>query len=259
MGVERTFINVTLRGPVGWIELNRPDVLNALNRSMVRELVQALEEMKRNDAVQVAVITGGKRVFAAGADIDEMTESSSAEMLIADPFDDWDRIRRFPKPLIASVSGFALGGGCELAMACDLIVASETARFGQPEIKLGVIPGAGGTQRLTRALGKARAMEMVLTGESITAREALAAGLINRVVPVENLEGETMKLAQALSEQAPIALRLGKEAVQRAAEHGLDEALDYEQKCFFFLFGTEDQKEGMRAFTEKRSPRFQGK
>ncbi|MDR6226036.1 enoyl-CoA hydratase-related protein [Desmospora profundinema] len=257
--MERAYLKVTRRGPVGWIQLDRPRVLNALNRSLIRELVQTLEEMGQDDDVRVAVITGGERVFAAGADIGEMAASTSVDMLIADPFDDWNRIRRFPKPLIASVSGFALGGGCELALACDLIVASETARLGQPEIQLGVIPGAGGTQRLTRALGKVRAMEMVLTGEPITAQEAHAAGLVNRVVPVENLEAETMKLAESLADKAPIALRLGKEAVRRAAEHGLDEALDYEQKLFFFLFGTEDQKEGMRAFGEKRKPRFQGK
>ncbi|MBN2910528.1 enoyl-CoA hydratase/isomerase family protein [Polycladomyces sp. WAk] len=253
------YIVASIRENVGWIRLNRPEVLNALNLQLVSELVTALTEMDRDDHVRCMVITGNEKAFAAGADIPEMAEASSVEMLLQDQIAEWDRIRKLAKPLIAAVNGYALGGGCELAMACDLIVASETAVFGQPEILLGIMPGAGGTQRLTRAIGKVRAMEMVLTGRSMTAREALQAGLINRVVPPELVEAEAMNLAKKIAQQPPVAVRLAKQAVLKAMDTTLETGLDYEQKLFYFLFSTEDQKEGMRAFVEKRKPRFQGK
>lgn len=244
---------------VGRVQLHRPHVFNALNRELIRELVQVLEEMDQQDEIHVILISGGDRFFAAGADIDEMADASAVDMLVTDPFSDWNRIRRISKPMIASVGGYALGGGCELAMICDMIIASEKARFGQPEINLGVMPGAGGTQRLTRAIGKAKAMEMVLTGRPITAKEAFQAGLINRVVPTELLENESMKLAQEVAAKAPVALRLAKQAVLRSFDTTLKEGLDYEQKLFYLLFATHDQKEGMKAFKEKRPPRFFGK
>jgi enoyl-CoA hydratase len=253
------YIVASIRENVGWIRLNRPEVLNALNLQLVSELVTVLTEMDRDENVRCMVITGNEKAFAAGADIPEMADDSSVEMLIQDQLAEWDRIRKLAKPLIAAVNGYALGGGCELAMACELIVASETAVFGQPEILLGVMPGAGGTQRLTRAVGKVRAMEMVLTGRSMTAREALQAGLINRVVPSELLEEEAMNLAKKIAQQPPVAVRLAKQAVLKAMDTTLENGLDYEQKLFYFLFTTEDQKEGMRAFMEKRKPRFQGK
>jgi enoyl-CoA hydratase len=253
------YLLVSRANGVGTIRLNRPKVLNALNLALMDELVRTLKEMERDEEIRCVLLTGGSRYFAAGADIDEMAEASSVEMLLKDQFAQWEYIRRFSKPLLAAVSGYALGGGCELAMACDMIIASETAEFGQPEIKLGVMPGAGGTQRLTRAVGKARAMEMVLTGRTLSAREALAAGLINRIVPVELLEQEAREWAEEVAAQAPVAVRLAKQSVLKALDTPLETGLDYEQKLFFFLFSTEDQKEGMRAFKEKRRPRFQGK
>lgn len=257
--MEAGFLKVAVEERVGRIRLDRPEVLNALNRTMVADLVGHLEGFDRDENIGAILLSGGPEAFAAGADIGEMAGATSVEMLQLDPFADWGRIRRISKPIVAAVSGYALGGGCELAMACDLIIASETAQFGQPEINLGVMPGAGGTQRLTRAVGKARAMEMVLTGKPITAEEALGAGLINRIVPVDELEEEGMKLARELASKPPVAVRLAKQAVLKAAEIGLEEGLDYEQKLFFFLFSTEDQKEGMQAFSEKRRPRFRGR
>ncbi|SMO70845.1 enoyl-CoA hydratase-related protein [Melghirimyces algeriensis] len=257
--MEPDFLKVSIEKRVGCIRLHRPKSLNALNRQMIAELVVELERFDRDENVGAILLTGGEKAFAAGADIGEMAKATSAEMLLMDQFADWDRIRRVSKPIVAAVSGYALGGGCELAMACDLILASESAKFGQPEIHLGVIPGAGGTQRLTRTVGKKRAMEMVLTGKTISADEAFRAGLVNRVVPVELLEQEALKLAKELASKAPIALRLAKQAVQKAADKGLEEDLDYEQKLFYFLFSTEDQKEGMNSFMEKRRPDFKGK
>jgi enoyl-CoA hydratase len=205
------------------------------------------------------VITGDKRAFAAGADIKQMAGKTAVDMLIADQFATWDRIRRTKKPIIAAVSGFALGGGCELAMTCDMIIASESAKFGQPEIKIGVMPGAGGTQRLTRAIGKAKAMELVLTGKMISAEQAEAWGLVNRVVPEELYLEEAIKLAREVAMQAPVAVRLAKEAVNHVDESHLSEGLHLERKNFYLLFATEDQKEGMAAFVEKRAANFTGK
>ena len=244
---------------VALIRLNRPKELNALNLQLMGELRDALKELDDNDEVRVVVLTGNERAFAAGADIKQMAGKTAIDMLMIDQFSTWDQIKKTKKPLIAAVSGFALGGGCELAMTCDMIVASETAQFGQPEIKIGVMPGAGGTQRLTRAIGKARAMEMVLTGNFIGAEEAEKHGLVNKVVPVEVYLEEATKLASQIAQMSPIASRMAKEAVNRAFETHLDEGLHFERKNFYMLFASEDQTEGMNAFVEKRKPNFQGK
>jgi enoyl-CoA hydratase len=241
------------------IQFNRPEVLNALTMKMMEELVETLEELDRDPAVRCIILTGNEKAFAAGADIKEMADASSVEMLIRDQFARWDRIRKIKKPIIAAVSGFALGGGCELAMACDMIIASETARFGQPEVSIGVMPGAGGTQRLTRAVGKAKAMELILTGRLITAGEALSAGLINKVVPVEVCLDEARALAREVSSKPPLAVRLAKEAVLKAFDTTIEAGLEFERKNFYLLFSSEDQKEGMRAFSEKRPPVWKGK
>jgi enoyl-CoA hydratase len=205
------------------------------------------------------VIAGNQRAFAAGADIKEMIDATAVEMLQRDSIARWDRIRKIKKPVIAAVSGFCLGGGCELALACDLIVASESAQFGQPEINLGVIPGAGGTQRLTRALGKNRAMELILTGRYLSAREAGQSGLVARVVPVEVYLDEALKLANEIAARPPIAVRFAKEAINKAFETSLSEGLEFERRLFYFTFATEDQKEGMRAFVEKRKAEWTGR
>jgi enoyl-CoA hydratase len=253
------FIKVTVEGLIATIQLNRPEVLNALNLQLMDEVLSALDSLEKDDQVRCVVITGNERAFAAGADIKEMAGASSTEMLQRDQFARWDRIRRFKKPLIAAVSGYALGGGNELAMLCDMIVASETAQFGQPEINIGVMPGAGGTQRLTRAVGKAIAMEMVLAGRMLSAREAMQYGLVNRVVPIEVYLTEAKRLAAQIAEKAPISVQLAKDAVLKAFDVPLQEGLHFERKNFYLLFGTEDQKEGMAAFVEKRKPDFKGK
>ena len=244
---------------VGIATLNRPKQLNALNFHLVQELADALEEFDRDETIRCIVITGaGDRAFAAGADIKEMSDKSPIEMMLSG-FEAWNRIRGIKKPLIAAVGGFALGGGCELAMHCDMIVASENAQFGQPEIKLGIIPGAGGTQRLTRTFGKFRTMEMVLTGENFTAQEMAAHGLVNRIVPKGEHLNEAIKLAKVVATMAPIAVRLAKDAVLAASETTLDQGLAIERKNFFLLFSTEDMREGMQAFIEKRPADFKGK
>jgi enoyl-CoA hydratase len=244
---------------VAHIQLNRPEALNALNLQLMSELKEALQALDADEQVRVIIISGNEKAFAAGADITQMAGKSAVDMYNIDQFSTWDAIKKTKKPLIAAVSGFALGGGCELAMLCDMIVASETARFGQPEIKIGVMPGAGGTQRLTRAVGKALAMEMVLTGRFITATEALQAGLINRVAPVELYLEEAVKLAGEVAAQSPLAVKMAKEAVLKAFDSTLDEGLHFERKNFYLLFASEDQKEGMQAFIEKRPPSFKGK
>ena len=244
---------------VGIVTLNRPKELNALRTQLVGELAQALEEFDRDDAIGCIILTGaGEKAFAAGADIKEMSDKSPIDMLTGD-FEYWQRISRIRKPLLAAVNGYALGGGCELAMRCDMIVASENARFGQPEINIGVIPGAGGTQRLARVLGKYRTMEMVLTGAMVSAQEMADHGLVNHVVPAADLLNEALKLAKTVAAQAPIAVRLGKEAVLAAFETSLTEGEDIERKNFFLLFASEDKREGMQAFIEKRKANFQGK
>lgn len=256
---EFELIKVTSEGAVATIQLNRPQVLNALNLQVMDEVMSALDLLEADDSVRCVVLTGNERAFAAGADIKEMAGASTVDMMVRDQFAKWDRIRRFKKPLIAAVSGFALGGGNELAMLCDMIVASETAQFGQPEINIGVMPGAGGTQRLTRAVGKAVAMEMVLAGRMLSAKEALQYGLVNKVVPVEVYLSEAKRLAAQIAEKGPIALQLAKESVNKAFDAPLQEGLLFERKSFYTLFSTEDQKEGMSAFVEKRKADFKGK
>lgn len=253
------FILVERDERVGVVRLNRPDALNALSPDLMKELVEALENFDQDDAIGAIVLTGGEKVFAAGADIKRMAEASAVDMLLIDQLARWDRIRKLHKPLIAAINGFALGGGCELAMMCDIIIAGENARFGQPEINIGVIPGAGGTQRLTRAVGKAKAMELILTGRQFTAREALEMGLINQVVPLEVTIQEAKAMAKTIAEKPPIAVRLAKEAILKAFDTTIEGGLDYERKLFYLLFASADQKEGMRAFMEKRSPVWQGR
>jgi enoyl-CoA hydratase len=249
----------TVHDRAGLVRINRPEVRNALNAQVMRELADALQGFDGDSAVGAMVVTGDDKAFAAGADIKEMAEASSVEMLVIDRISEWDKIRRVKKPVIAAVSGWCLGGGAELAMACDMIVASETAKFGQPEINLGVIPGAGGTQRLTRAVGKTVAMEMVLNARNLSAQEALQSGLVNRVTSVEKYLSEALQLANELAARAPLAVRFGKEAVNHAFESFLAEGVADERRAFYFLFSTEDQKEGMRAFVEKRKPSWRGR
>jgi enoyl-CoA hydratase len=244
---------------VALLRFNRPRQLNALNGQVMDELCSALEALDRDDAIRVMVVTGDERAFAAGADIAEMAGASPIDMLRTNRIAQWDRVRRIGKPVIAAVAGWCLGGGCELAMALDLIVAAENARFGQPEINLGVIPGAGGTQRLTRAIGKSAAMEMILTGEPIDAREAPRLGLVARVVPNELVVEDALALAAKIATKAPLALRLGKEAVNAAYEMSLTDGLAHERRLFYLLFASDDQKEGMAAFLEKRDPDFTGR
>lgn len=255
------FIKVTEQKvpAVALIELNRPKELNALNKQLMEEVRDALQVLDKNDQVRVVVITGNEQAFAAGADIKQMADKSAIDMLLIDQFSTWDQIRKTKKPIIAAVSGFALGGGCEFAMTCDMIVASETAKFGQPEIKLGTIPGAGGTQRLTKALGKAKSMELILTGRFLSAEEALSRGLINKIVPVEMYLQEALSLAKEIAQMSPVAVQLAKEAVNKSFNALLDEGLAYERRNFYMTFASEDQKEGMKAFVEKRKPEFKGK
>jgi len=254
-----TTINLTKEPGYALIRFNRPDVLNAINMMLMEELVSTLEELDKDSDVRCIVITGSEKAFAAGADIKEMADASAIEMLQRDQFARWDRIRKIKKPIIAAVSGFALGGGCELAMTCDIIIASESAKFGQPEINLGVIPGAGGTQRLTRAVGKYKAMEMVLTGSMITAEEAKQWGLVVKVVPNEYLLEEAKNLATMIASKPPVAVRLGKEAILKSFDTTIEGGLEFERKNFYMLFASEDQKEGMRAFVEKRKAEWKGK
>jgi enoyl-CoA hydratase len=245
---------------VALITLDRPEVLNALDYETLRQLVEALETLDLDDAVRAIVITGaGDRAFAAGADIKEMAGATPVSLTIANSFARWERLRRIRKPLIAAVRGFALGGGCELAMACDLIVAGDDAVFGQPEIRIGIIPGAGGTQRLTRALGKAKAMEMILTGSQLPATEAAERGLVSRVVAREQTLPEALSLAAEIAAQPPLAVMAAKEAVNRAFELSLEAGLEFERRNFFLLFSSEDQKEGMAAFVEKRRADWKGR
>ncbi|OGQ89681.1 MAG: enoyl-CoA hydratase [Deltaproteobacteria bacterium RIFOXYA2_FULL_55_11] len=253
------FILVEREGPVAIVTLNRPQQLNALSYGLIKELALALEALDQDADIRAIVLTGGEKVFAAGTDIKEMADAT--------PFDDRlqgrlafrDRINRISKPVIAAVSGLTLGGGCELAMCCDIIIASETARFGQPEVNLGIIPGSGGTQRLTRTVGKYRAMEMVLTGDFINAAEAHTLGLVAKVVPVEFLIEEAKGIAKKIAAKPPLAVKFAKEAVLKAFETSLGEGLEFERKSFYLLFASEDKREGMKAFIEKRKPEFKGK
>ena len=256
-----TYENLIVTKEEGYaiVQFNRPDVLNALNMKLMEELVDALETLDKENDVRCIILTGNEKAFAAGADIKEMADASAVEMLIRDQFARWDRIRKIKKPLIAAVSGFALGGGCELMMTCDIVIASETAKIGQPEINIGVMPGAGGTQRITRAVGKVKAMELVLTGKMISAQEALQWGLINKVVPVEYYLQVAKDLAKEIASKPPLAVRLAKESVLKAFDTTIEGGLEFERKNFYMLFASEDQKEGMKAFTEKRKAEWKGK
>jgi len=246
-------------GHVGICTLNRPEVLNALSIELMDQLIAALEGFDRDPNIRVIVLTGGDKAFAAGADISEMADATVVVMSERNNLARWLRIKAVRKPIVAAVSGYALGGGCELAMHADMIVASESAQFGQPEINIGVMPGAGGTQRLTRAIGKFRAMELILTGRFISAKEAFEAGLVTKVVSKEQCVAEAVRLAQEIAGKGPIALKLAKEAVLAADEMTLTAGLEYERRLFYSLFATEDQKEGMKAFQEKRKAAFKGR
>ncbi len=251
---------VEIEDHIALIRLNRPDALNALNRAMLRELSAALAEADASNKVRVVVLTGSEKAFAAGADIKEMSDKSFVDMFISDAFGEpTDAFLRCRKPVIAAVSGYCLGGGCELAMLCDFIIASDTAKFGQPEINLGVIPGFGGTQRLTRLVGKSKAMEMCLTGRFMDAVEAESSGLVSRVVAAKDLLRDAMATAAKIAEKSPLTTRAAKEAVNRSYETTLREGLLFERRLFHALFATEDQAEGMAAFAEKRTPQFRGK
>jgi enoyl-CoA hydratase len=252
-------ILVSRDGNVGIVQLNRPKILNALNSELMVELVNALEELDKEQNVHAIILTGGGSVFAAGADLREMSEATPVELVLSRRFELWDRIRKISKPIIAAVSGYCLGGGNELAMNCDIIIASETATFGQPEVNVGIMPGAGGTQRLTRAVGKYKAMEMILTGKPISAEEAYRAGFVNRVVPTESLMDEAKKIANEIASKPTISVRAAKEAILKAQDTTLEVGLEFERKAFYMLFATEDGKEGMRSFFEKRKPVFKGR
>ncbi|HEV7873228.1 MAG TPA: enoyl-CoA hydratase [Enterovirga sp.] len=243
-------------GRVGLVTLNRPQALNALNSTLMSELNQALEVYDADRGIGCIVITGSERAFAAGADIKEMSSLTYPDTYLDDFITSWDRVAARRKPIIAAVGGFALGGGCELAMMCDMIIAADTARFGQPEIRLGVIPGAGGTQRLTRAIGKAKAMDLCLTGRMMDAAEAERAGLVSRIVPAADLLQEAMKAAETIASMSLPSVMTAKESVNRAYETTLSEGLRFERRVFHALFATEDQKEGMAAFVGKRPPEF---
>lgn len=252
-------ILITKEGPIGIAQLNRPKVLNALNSETMIELVKAFEELDKDQSINVIILTGGPNVFAAGADLKEMAQATPVDLVLGRRFELWDRIRKISKPIIAAVSGYCLGGGNELVMSCDIIIASETATFGQPEVNVGIMPGAGGTQRLTRAVGKYRSMEMILTGRSISAEEAFRIGLVNKIVPVESLMDEAKKIAREIASKPPISVRAAKEAIVRAQDTTLEVGLEFERRAFYLLFATEDGKEGMKAFLEKRKPVFKGK
>jgi len=252
-------IIVETKGKVGIVRLNRPAALNALNAGLMGELAGAIDAFEADPNIACIVITGSDKAFAAGADIKEMASQSFIDVFRADFPGSWDRVARARKPVIAAVAGFALGGGCELAMQCDLIIAADNAKFGQPEIKLGVIPGIGGTQRLTHAVGKAKAMDLCLTGRMMDAVEAERAGLVARVVPLASLMEETLKAAETVASMSLPALMLAKEAVNRAFETTLAEGVRFERRVFHSLFATEDQREGMAAFVEKRPPKFKNR
>ncbi len=253
------FVLTEVDGAVGIVTINRPQVRNALNQQAIAELVDALETFDRDNTIRCMILTGDDRAFAAGADIAQMADAGAVEVLNDDNFARWVRFRAIHKPVIAAVGGYALGGGCELALMCDMVVASETAQFGQPEVKIGIIPGAGGTQRWTRTAGKVRAMEAVLTGEPVRAVDAQRMGLVNRVVPAGAQLEEARRLAQLIATRPPLAVRLGKEAVNHAMEVGLTPGLELERNLFYLLFASEDKREGMRAFLGKRQGRFTGR
>lgn len=243
---------------VALVSLNRPKVLNALNTQLMEELVQAFFSLEDNPEVRVIILTGSDRAFAAGADIAQMVEDNPIDQINEKRFRSWQQLGLMTKPIIAAVNGYALGGGCELAMSCDFIIAGENAKFGQPEIMIGTTPGAGGTQRLTRAIGKSKAMFMVLTGEMMDAYEAEKNGLVAKVVPESALLQESYEAAKKIANKAPVAVKLAKESVNKAFEMSLRDAVDFERRNFYLTFSSKDQKEGMRAFLDKRKPEYQG-
>jgi enoyl-CoA hydratase len=245
--------------PIAVVRLNRPEQLNALSNQLMGELVGALENLDDDDAIRCIVLAGNEKAFAAGADINELSDATHLDLYFGGRIDRWDAIRKIRTPIVAAVSGYCLGGGCELAMACDLIVASETAQFGQPETNLGVLPGAGGTQRLTRAIGKSKAMDVILTGRFLSAEEAERAGLVARVVAKEAWLDEAKGVAQTIAAKSPVGIRLAKEAVNLAFETTLAAGLDVERKAFHLARSSEDAEEGLKAFTEKREPNFKGR
>ena len=252
-------ILVETQGRVGIIRLNRPQALNALNKALIAELTQAIETFDADEKIGCMLITGNDKAFAAGADIKEMADKPFIDAYLGDFVSNWNVAARARKPIVAAVAGFALGGGCELAMQCDILIAADTAKFGQPEIKLGVIPGIGGTQRLARAVGKAKAMDLILTGRMMDAAEAEKSGLVARLVSPEKLMDEAMKVAETIANMSLPSVLAGKEAVNRAFEGGLSEGMAFERRIFHSLFATEDQKEGMKAFIEKRTPKWKNK
>jgi enoyl-CoA hydratase len=258
MAYENILVERPAEG-VGLIRINRPKRMNALNQQTMEEIATVLSSWELDEEVRCVVLTGSASAFAAGADINEFAGAGAGDMLRSYRFKQWAVVKSFPKPLIAAVSGFALGGGNELAMSCDMIVASESAQFGQPEINLGIMPGAGGTQRLTRAVGKAVAMEVVLAGRFLTAQEALQAGLVNAVVPVELYLEKAIELAAKVAAKAPVATKLAKESVLRALDVPLDEGLEFERRNFWLLFATEDKEEGVKAFLDKRPAQWKGR
>jgi enoyl-CoA hydratase len=253
-------ILVSREGMLGIITLNRPQAMNALSSRLVTELISALGEFEKDDQVRCLVIAGSERAFSAGADIKEMAQMTAVQMTMTGHFFPlWDKVGRYPKPIVGALSGYVLGGGLELAMSLDVLVASETTQLGQPEIDIGVMPGGGGTQRLTRAVGKAKAMEMILTGKRIGAEEAKTLGLVSRVVPKEAYLEEAKKVANEIASKSPVAVRLAKMAINKAFEMGLSQGIDFEREVFYLLFASEDKDEGMKAFVEKRKPEFKGK
>ena len=253
------YILVETRGKVGIVRLNRPQVLNALNAKLKSELAAAIDAYEADPNIGCIVISGSEKAFAAGADIKEMADKSFIDVYMGNFAGNWDRASQARKPIVAAVAGFALGGGCELAMQCDLIIAADNAKFGQPEIKLGVIPGIGGTQRLTRAVGKSKAMDLILTGRMMDAAEAERSGLVARVVSAAQLMDETIKVAETIASMSLPSVLASKEAINRAFETSLAEGVRFERRIFHSLFATEDQKEGMAAFVEKRPPKFKNK
>ncbi len=256
-----TYANIIVEthGRVGLIRLNRPQALNALSSPLIEDLNAALEAFEADPEIGAIVLTGSEKAFAAGADIKEMQDKSFADVFLGDFISRWENVSKTRKPVIAAVAGFALGGGCELAMMCDFILAADTAKFGQPEIKLGVMPGAGGTQRLTRFVGKSKAMEMCLTGRMMDAAEAERSGLVSRVVPAASLIEEALKTAETIASLSRAAVYAAKESVNRAYETTLAEGVRFERRIFHSLFATEDQKEGMKAFVEKRPAEFKNR
>jgi enoyl-CoA hydratase len=253
------FIETSIKDQVGIIELNRPKQYNALNRTMVREIVESMEMLDRNNEVVTILLTGKGRAFSAGADIEEMANDGPIHLELLNQFADWDRLSLIKKPIIGAVKGFVFGGGFELALCCDLLIAASGTEFSFPEVNIGVMPGAGGTQRLTKVVGRAKALEWLWTGDRIPVEEALKHGLVNKIVAHELLMEETFKFAKKLSKQPPLSLRLIKDSVNKAVDYPLYEGMQYERKNFYLLFSSEDQKEGMKAFSEKRKPEFKGK